>query len=70
MRNFVISAISLLIIVVIWGCFYFYASEKIEMYEASIETIINSYIYNEKWDEAQSAFDELHHDWNSFKRTA
>lgn len=70
MRNFIISAASLLVIVIIWGSFFFYSSGKIKTYEAALDTIITEYVNDENWDEAKASFNELQHDWNRFKHIA
>ncbi len=70
MRNFMISAICLLITVGVWLCFYLYTSSKIEHYEASLDTITKEYVDEEKWKQASDSFEALESDWKGFSRYA
>ena len=70
MRNFIISLTCLAFVVAIWSVFDSYALSKTLYYEEQINTILVSYISENRWDEAREAFEDLHEDWEGYKKRA
>lgn len=70
MRNFIISMFCLLAVVAAWTCFDIYASDKTDLYESELNTLIEEYVDKENWDEAYKKFDDIQNDWNRYKKTA
>ena len=70
MRNFIISLISLALIVSICYGFHMYSDAKTKAYDKAIETLITEYVNENRWDEASEHFQMMQDDWNKYKHTA
>lgn len=69
MRNFIISLISLLIILCLWTGFSHYSSETTRELQTQTHKLIAS-IYNEDWVPAEKDYRQLLQIWDNYKKTA
>lgn len=70
MRNFIISLISLLIILCLWAGFSHYSSETTKILQGQAHKLIVSSINKEDWISAEKDYKQLLQTWNSYKKTA
>ncbi len=70
MRNFLISAVCLALLIGVWGIFDFYSNGKIEGYQTQIDNTVISAVEAGRWDEAASAFSLFSDDWRGYRKAA
>lgn len=68
MRAFILSIVTMITLVVIWGVYVSYTHDHILKLTDSIEDHILVSIAEEDWESAQSAFDELSDKWHQQKK--
>lgn len=70
MRNFIISLISLLIILCLWSGFSFYSKETTDSLQKQSHKLIVSSIRNEDWRAAEIDYRKLSRMWHKYRKTA
>lgn len=70
MRNFVISAICLGLLIATWGVFDFYSKQKVEEYQIRLDHSIIKTAECKNWKKAYSDFEEFIVDWKDYKKRA
>ncbi len=69
MRSLIISIISLVVIITVWGFFVNYADKNIHELTGIIEDDILENVYAQNWDKAENQVSDLSKKWHDQKKT-
>lgn len=70
MKNFILSAICIVILIAAWCGFDLYSDRTLQGYMAEIETEVIASIDKGNWDKAAAAFSRTEKDWHKYKKHA
>ena len=70
MRNFLISAVCLAVLIGTWSAFGFYSNGKIENYQSQLGDQVLSDMKAGHWDEAEFVFSYFSKDWHQYRKKA
>ena len=70
MRNFIVSMISLLIVISLWAGFSVYSGKMTEALQTQSQKLITSSISREDWASAEADYRQLSELWHRYKKTA
>lgn len=70
MRNFIVSMISLLIVISLWVGFSVYSGKMTDALQTQSQKLITSSISREDWASAETDYRQLSELWHRYKKTA
>lgn len=70
MRNFIISLVSILLILCLWAGFSIYSAKMSDALQAQSQHLITSSINKGDWTSAESDYNKLRETWDEYRKAA
>ncbi|MFV0517546.1 MAG: DUF4363 family protein [Aminipila sp.] len=70
MKSFLVSFLSLILLLGIWGFYTNYSDKEIHQFIDSVENSILIDVENANWEQAEDKFNQLEKNWHEYKKVA